>query len=125
MIRSIAGAVLGAFLAVTAVADSEAKIVTFYDAKPGTKVRKGPGQQHPVVYTIKEIDIVKRVGKTKLYGRMMTSGVDGKPKCKGGWCEVMAGSGNFGFIPQSVLQKRSYDDSGYSLEDDPFFEDFF
>lgn len=124
MFRTVAGVILGAFLTV-ATTESQAKTVTFYEAPPGTKLRKGPGKQYPIVYTIKKIDTVKRVGKEKIYGRMMTTGVDGKPKCKSGWCEVMAGAGHFGFIPQSVLQKKSYDDSGYSIEDDPFFNDFF
>jgi uncharacterized protein YgiM (DUF1202 family) len=99
MIRLIAGVVLGAFLAVAAT-ESHAKTVTYYDAKAGTKVRKGPGQQYPVVYTIKDIDSVSRVGKS--------SAVDGKPKCKGGWCEVIAGAGRLGFIPQSALQTKTY-----------------
>lgn len=110
---------------VAAPSPSWAKIITYYTAAFGTQVRQGPGDHHPVVYTLKKYDNVRRVGKTTLYGRTIRGSVDGRPKCSSGWCEVLAGSGNYGFIPVSALEKKSYDDKGYNIEDDPFFADFF
>jgi hypothetical protein len=117
--RLLAALVMAGLLS-GAATQVHAKTVVYYVVPTGTQVRERPGDHHPVVYTTKEIDTVKRVGMNKLYGRWLRGSVDGAPKCSADWCEVNTGHGKFGFVPKAVVQRKSYVDNG---EMDDLFDD--
>lgn len=92
--------------------DAKSKTVVYYEVPANSEVRSGPGMEYPVLYKIKGFGTVKRAGTYKLNGKTFSGGgVEGRPRCKSGWCEV-AWYGKAGFVPQSWLQRKIFKDDG-------------